>query len=236
MKQYMVIGAGKFGKSVAESLLSMGQEVMVVDGSEDAIQQLSETIDNVAILDATDEFALKNVGLSNFDVAIIAIGSDLRASIMATLISKELGVPFVISKAKDKLQAQVLEKIGADKVVFPEVDMGEKVAVSLMFDNIVDYMQLDDEHAIFELTVPSSWVGKNMIDMNVRSKFSINIVGIKSEGKFDVPADPNKIFKEDDVIVIAGKIDIIEKVVLMASKEVKTIRKSGDRFGSKNNK
>lgn len=225
MKQYIVIGAGRFGKSVAESLVKMGQEVMVVDGSEEVIQQLSETIDNVAILDVTDETSLKSVGISNFDVAIIAIGSDLRASIMATLIAKELGVPFVISKAKDNLQAQVLEKIGANKVVFPEVDMGEKVAISLMFDNIVDYMQLGDDHAIFELNVPHSWIGKNLIDLSVRAKLSINIVGVKSDGRFSVPADPNKVFKEGDIVVIAGNIDVIEKLELMVAKEERSLEK-----------
>src|SRR3712207_1008666 len=136
MKQYMVIGAGRFGVSVAKNLIKEGQEVMLVDGSEDVVQQLADEIENIAIVDVADEMALKNAGLRNFDVAIVAIGTDLRASIMATLIAKELGVPYVISKAKDKLQAQVLRKIGADKVVFPEVDVGEKLAKSLVFNNV----------------------------------------------------------------------------------------------------
>ncbi|WAW15501.1 potassium channel family protein [Peptostreptococcus equinus] len=223
MKQYMIIGAGRFGKSVAETLINMGQEVMLIDGNEDVIQQISEDIENVAIVDVTDEHALKNVGLGNFDVAIVAIGTDLRASIMATLIAKELGVPLVVSKAKDKLQAEVLKRIGADKVVFPEVDMGEKIAKSLMFDNVVDYMKLDEEHSIFEVTVPTDWIGKNLIDLSARKKYNINIVGVKSGcdelGKFEVPADPNRKFTDGDIIVIAGKSKVIEEIALLVSEE-----------------
>lgn len=212
MKQYMVIGAGRFGVSVAKTLIREGQEVMLVDGSEEVVQQLSEDIENIAIVDVADEMALKNAGLSNFDVAIVAIGTDLRASIMATLIAKELGVPYVISKAKDKLQAQVLRKIGADKVVFPEVDMGEKLAKSLVFENVLDYMDIDDEHSIFEMSVPCSWVGKNMVDLEIRNRFSMNVVAVKKDEHFEVPADPNKEFGADDIIVVAGKTKDIERM------------------------
>jgi len=212
MKQYMVIGAGRFGVSVAKNLIKEGQEVMLVDGSEDVVQQLADEIENIAIVDVADEMALKNTGLRNFDVAIVAIGTDLRASIMATLIAKELGVPYVISKAKDKLQAQVLRKIGADKVVFPEVDVGEKLAKSLVFNNVLDYMDIDEEHSIFEMKVPKNWVGKNMIDLQIRNKYAMNIVAVKKGQHFEVPADPNKIFAEDDIIVVAGKSNDIEKL------------------------
>ena len=212
MKQYMVIGAGRFGVSVARNLIKEGQEVMLVDGSEDVVQQLADEIENIAIVDVADEMALKNAGLRNFDVAIVAIGTDLRASIMATLIAKELGVPYVISKAKDKLQAQVLRKIGADKVIFPEVDMGEKLAKYLVFENVLDYMDIDEDHTIFEMRVPSSWVGKNMIDLQIRNKFSMNVVAVKKDKQFEVPADPNKEFSPEDIIVVAGKIKDIQKI------------------------
>ncbi len=217
MKQYIVIGAGRFGKSVAKTLMESGEEVMVVDGDEEVIQQLSETMDNVAIANVTDESALRSIGIGNFDVAIIAIGTDLRASIMATLIAKDLGVPYVISKAKDVLQANVLTKIGADRVVFPEHDMGVKVAKSLMYNNIVDFMQLDDRNSIFEITVPKDWVGKNLLDLSVRKKYAINVVGVKGKEGFQVPADPNKKFEEGDIIVIAGNSKLIEKIALLSN-------------------
>ena len=217
MKQYIVIGAGRFGTSLATSLVEAGQEVMVIDDDEKVIQQLSEVMDNVAIVNATDESALRNIGLRNFDVAIVCIGTDLRASIMATLLAKDLGVPYGISKATDKLQADVLRKIGADRVVFPEHDMGVKLSKALTFDNLVDYMQLDDTHSIFELTVPSSWVGSNLKELSVRKKYAINVVGIKRGDKFEVPANPNKVFEEDDIIVIAGNTKLIEGIALKVS-------------------
>lgn len=217
MKQYIVIGAGRFGTSLATSLVEAGQEVMVIDDNEKVIQQLSEVMDNVAIVNATDESALRNIGLRNFDIAIICIGTDLRASIMATLLAKELGVPYVISKATDKLQADVLRKIGADRVVFPEHDMGVKLSKALTFDNLVDYMQLDDTHSIFELTVPVAWVGSSLKELSVRKKYAINVVGIKRDDKFEVPANPNKVFEENDIIVIAGNSKLIEEIALKVS-------------------
>ncbi|MBF1048694.1 MAG: TrkA family potassium uptake protein, partial [Peptostreptococcus sp.] len=165
MKQFIVIGGGRFGEATAKTLTESGQEVMVVDMDEDVIQQISDEVENTAILNVTDAQAMKSIGLNNFDVAIVAIGGDLRASIMATLIAKEEGVPLVISRAKDSLQADVLKRIGADRVVFPESDMGIKIAKSLTFENVVDFMQLDDTHSVFEVTVPKSWVGSNLIDL-----------------------------------------------------------------------
>ncbi|MEG0249214.1 MAG: TrkA family potassium uptake protein [Peptostreptococcus sp.] len=217
MKQYIVIGAGRFGTSLATSLVEAGQEVMVIDDDEKVVQQLSEIMDNVAIVNATDESALRNIGLRNFDVAIVCIGTDLRASIMATLLAKDLGVPYVISKATDKLQADVLRKIGADRVVFPEHDMGVKLSKALTFDNLVDYMQLDDTHSIFELTVPLAWVGSSLKELSVRKKYAINVVGIKRGDKFEVPANPNKVFEENDIIVIAGNSKLIEGIALKVS-------------------
>lgn len=219
MRQYIVIGAGRFGRSVAQTLLENGAEVMVIDENEEVIQQLSETMDNVAIVDVCDEHALRSIGLGNFDVAIIAIGTDLRASIMATLISKELGVHYVISKAQDSLQANVLTKIGADKVVFPENDMGMRLGKALMFDNVVDYMPLDDKHSIFEITAPKEWDGKNLLELNVREKYDLNVVAVKRFNEFEVPVDPTKSFREGDIVVVAGKSDIMERIVLREAKE-----------------
>ena len=219
MKQYIVIGAGRFGTSLAKSLIALGQEVMVIDENEKIIQQLSETMDNVAVVSATDESALKNIGLSNFDVAIVCIGSDLRASIMATLIAKDVGVPVVISKATDKIQAEVLNKIGADRVVFPEHDMGVKLARALSFNNLVDFMELDGDHSIFEIRVPSEWIGNNLASLEVRDRYKINVVAVKRGDTFEVPPEPEKVFNENDVVVVAGKTKILESMIGKASSE-----------------
>ncbi|MDY5435509.1 TrkA family potassium uptake protein [Peptostreptococcus porci] len=217
MKQYIVIGAGRFGKSLAMTLYESGQDVLVVDNNEEVAQNLSEVLDNVVVADASDEYAIKKIGLSNFDVAIIAIGTNLRASIMATLLAKESGIPMIISKATDNLQAEVLRKIGANRVVFPEHDMGVKVAKSLTINNLVDYMELDSKHSIFEMKVPHSWIGKSLIDLDVRGKYSLTVIGVKNKDIFDVPANPIQVFGEDDIVVVAGKKDVIEKLVIKES-------------------
>lgn len=215
MKNYIVIGAGRFGQSLATTLLESNQEVMVIDENEDTIQSLSEKFENVAIVNATDESALRGIGIGNFDVAIIAIGSNLRSSIMATVLAKEFKVPLVISKAQDKLQADVLRKIGADRVVFPERDMGIKLAKSLMFKNVVDYMELDNTHSIFEITVPKKWIGKNLLNLKVRNKYNINVTGMKRDHSFIIPIDPKEIFLENDILIIAGKTHDIESVITL---------------------
>ncbi|MDD7183682.1 MAG: TrkA family potassium uptake protein [Peptostreptococcus porci] len=217
MKQYIVIGAGRFGKSLAMTLYESGQDVLVVDNNKEVVQNLSEVLDNVVVADASDEYTIKKIGLSNFDVAIIAIGTNLRASIMATLLAKESGIPMIISKATDNLQAEVLRKIGANRVVFPEHDMGVKVAKSLTINNLVDYMELDSKHSIFEMKVPHSWIGKSLIDLDVRGKYSLTVIGVKNKDIFDVPANPIQVFGEDDIVVVAGKKDVIEKLVIKES-------------------
>nr|WP_297575105.1 TrkA family potassium uptake protein [uncultured Peptostreptococcus sp.] len=219
MKQFIVVGGGRFGESAAKALTESGQEVMVVDMDEDVIQQISGEVESTAILDVTDEQAMNSIGLNNFDVAIIAIGGELRASIMATLIAKEAGIPLVISRAKDSLQANVLKKIGADRVVFPESDMGVKIAKALTFDNVVDFMQLDDTHSVFEVTVPKPWVGSNLIDLMVRKKYNINVVGVKRGETFQVPPNPSQNFEDGDIIVIAGQTKVIEEIALLVSSD-----------------
>lgn len=219
MKQFIVVGGGRFGESAAKALTESGQEVMVVDIDEDVIQQISGEVESTAILDVTDEQAMNSIGLNNFDVAIIAIGGELRASIMATLIAKEAGIPLVISRAKDSLQANVLKKIGADRVVFPESDMGVKIAKALTFDNVVDFMQLDETHSVFEVTVPKLWVGSNLIDLMVRKKYNINVVGVKRGETFQVPPNPSQNFEDGDIIVIAGQTKVIEEIALLVSSD-----------------
>nr|WP_297394885.1 TrkA family potassium uptake protein [uncultured Peptostreptococcus sp.] len=220
MKQFIVVGGGRFGESAAKALTESGQEVMVVDMDEDVIQQISGEVESTAILDVTDEQAMNSIGLNNFDVAIIAIGGELRASIMATLIAKEAGIPLVISRAKDSLQANVLKKIGADRVVFPESDMGVKIAKALTFDNVVDFMQLDETHSVFEVTVPKLWVGSNLIDLMVRKKYNINVVGVKRGETFQVPPSPSQNFEDGDIIVIAGQTKVIEEIALLVSSDL----------------
>ena len=205
MKQYIVIGCGRFGSSVATTMNLLGHQVMAVDKSEDKIQTIADKVTHAAILDVTDEQSLRALGLGNFDVAIIAIGSDIRASIMATLIAKEHGVSHVVCKATDELQAKVLYKIGADRVVFPERDMGVRVAHNIVSDNILDHIELDPEYSIVEIVTPTSWIGKTLIELDLRAKYEITVLAIKTGKTIKVTPSPEEELKDGSILVIIGE-------------------------------
>lgn len=213
MKQYIVIGCGRFGSSVATTMHLLGHQVMAIDKSDDAVQAISEKVTHAAIVDVTDEQALRALGMGNFDVAIIAIGSDIRASIMATLIAKEMGVEQIVCKAKDELQAKVLYKIGADRVVFPERDMGIRVAHNLVSDNILDHIELDPEYSIMEIVTPNKWVGKTLIELDLRAKYEITILAVKSGDKINVIPSPQEQLQEKSILVVIGKNSNISTII-----------------------
>ena len=205
MKQYIVIGCGRFGSSVATTMHLLGHQVMAIDKNDDAVQSLAEKVTHAAIVDVTDEQALRALGMGNFDVAIIAIGSDIRASIMATLIAKEMGVEQIVCKAKDELQAKVLYKIGADRVVFPERDMGVRVAHNLVSNNILDHIELDPDYSIVEIVTPKEWEGKTLIELDLRAKYEITVLAIKSGKSINVTPSPEEQLKSGSILVVIGQ-------------------------------
>ncbi len=212
MKQYIVIGCGRFGISVATTMNLLGHQVMAIDKNEEIIQHIADKVTHAAIVDVADENALRSIGLGNFDTAIIAIGSDIRASIMATLIAKEMGVSQIVCKAKDELQAKVLYKIGADRVVFPERDMGVRVAHSLVSDNILDHIELDPEYSIVEIVTPNSWAGKSLIELDLRAEYEISVLAIKCGKSINVTPSPNEELKQGSILVVIGKSSSISKI------------------------
>ncbi|EQF71156.1 trkA-C domain protein [Clostridioides difficile CD201] len=178
---------------------------MAIDKNEDSVQSISDKVTHSLIVDVTDEQALRSLGLGNFDVAVVAIGSDIRASIMATLIAKEMGVELIICKAKDELQAKVLYKIGADRVVFPERDMGVRVAHNLVSDNILDHIELDPEYSIVEIVTPNSWVGKTLIELELRARYEITVLAIKTGKNINVTPSPDEELTAGSILVIIGQ-------------------------------
>ena len=213
-KQYIVIGCGRFGSSVAKKMCQLGNEVMVIDKDEDSINNVAELVTHTAIVDVTEERDLKSIGLGNFDVVIVAISSDIRASIMATVMAKEMGVPKVVCKAKDELQAKVLYKIGADKVVFPERDMGIRLAYNLASENILDQINLDPEYSIMEIVTPQNWVGKTIIELNLRAKYDITVLAVKTQSGLKVMPSPNYKMQEKNILIIIGNTDKISDIIL----------------------
>ena len=211
-KQFIVLGLGRFGMSLAKTLCELGQEVLAVDESEELVNEAAPYVTQALQMDATDETALAELGVNNFDAAIVSIGQNTRDSILVCVLLKELGVPYVIAKANDALHAKVLRKIGADRVVFPERDMGARVARSILTPNVLDLMNLSDDYQIVEIHVPEKWVGNSIIGVNVRRHYGLNILAIHREGRFLMSPAPDLSFEEQDTLLVMGRKNDIERL------------------------
>lgn len=211
-KQFIVIGLGRFGTSVAETLYSLGNDVLAVDLDEEVIQNISEKVTHAVQVDANDEHSLRALGIGNFDVAIISIGSDIQASILSTLLVKELGVKHIITKANNALHAKVLYKIGANRVIFPERDMGVRVAHNLCSSNILDYIELSPDFSIAEIVSPQLWYGKSLKELNLRAEYGINVMAIKKNNEIEVSPLAEEIIEAGDIIVAIGGIQELNNI------------------------
>ena len=197
-KSFLIIGLGRFGISLARTLTKEGHSVLGIDNNENVIQKFSFEIDNVMKLDATDSDVLDSLGISDFEAVVISIGEKyIQNSILATLLAKEKGAKKIIAKAGTKVQGKVLSKVGADFVVFPEKDCGERVGKTLSSNNIIDFIDLSPDITIIELKTPELMVGKDLIELNLRKKYGVTIIGVKSsEGILKTPPDTNYKFKK----------------------------------------
>ncbi|AJS60092.1 potassium channel family protein [Paenibacillus sp. IHBB 10380] len=213
-KQYAIIGMGRFGSSVANALTDMGFDVLAIDSNEQRIQEMSNIVTHAVSANSTDEEALRALGIRNFEVVVVAIGEDIQASILTTLILKDLGIPTLIVKAQNELHGKVLQKIGADKVIYPERDMGLRVAHHLTSPNILEYIELSDDYSIVEMRVSELMVGKNLIDLNVRARFGCNVMAIKTGTNMNISPDATELLRQNDVLVILGKPEDLIKLEL----------------------
>lgn len=211
-KQFVVIGLGRFGQSVAETLYSLGHDVLAIDNDEDIIQEISDKVTHAVQMDATDEYALRTLGIRNFDVAVVTMGSNLQSSIMVTLILKEAGVKYIIAKGQSEIHAKVLSKIGADRVILPEKDMGVRVAHNLISSNLLDYIELSPDYSVAEIQAPSAWYGKNILDLDVRSRYGINIMAIRSGDDINISPTAKDEIHEGDVIVCIGSTEDLSRL------------------------
>lgn len=216
-KQFAVIGLGRFGGSVCRELTRQGVEVLAIDISEERVNEVKNIVTHAVILDSTDENALKSIGIRNFDHVIVAIGEDIQASILTTLMLSELGVKHITVKAQNDYHEKVLQRIGAHLIVHPERDMGVKIAHSIASNNVLDYLELSDKHSIMELVAGRKIDGKTLIELNIRAKYGINIIGIKRGEELIISPPANEqILYGDVLIVIGADVDIerFEKVLL----------------------
>ncbi|MFC5447562.1 potassium channel family protein [Paenibacillus aestuarii] len=210
-KQYAVIGLGRFGSSIAKELVNLGNEVLGIDIDEEAVDELSDDLTHAVVADATDEEVLKSLGLRNFDCAIVAIGDDIQSSIMVALVLKDMGVKTVVAKALSELHGKVLDKIGVDRVVYPERDMGVRVAHQLVSPNLLDYIEISKEYTIAELSVPQALSGKSLKELDPRAKYGCSIVAIhKQDGVIIAPASTDVIHEKDVMVIIGTNAQIEE--------------------------
>lgn len=212
-ESYVVFGLGSFGYSVAETLGDSGYEVMVVDKGSDPIQSISPKITYAVKADVTDPGVLESLDISQFDVAIIAFTQNMNASIMATLYAKECKIPKVVAKAVTALHGTILRKVGADEVVFPERDMGVRVAHNLMAGGMVDFLELSDEYRLTEIHVPPHWVGHSLNGLDVRGKYDLNVIAVKDGEEISMNIDPNQILREHQFLVVMGKDESLDRLL-----------------------
>ena len=210
-KQFAVLGMGSFGESVALTLENMGCDVLVMDDSYEKIQDISDKVSYAMKADVSDPDALQALGGKNLDGVVVAVSENLEAGIMATMLCKEMGIPLVVAKAKNKLQGAILQRVGADRIVYPEIEMGSRVAKSLVSREFMDWIELSNDYSMVEIAVPDKWVGRTLVDINVRERLGINVVGIIINGKIDVTLDPQKPLPEGGILIVIGANDVLEK-------------------------
>ena len=204
-KSFAIFGLGRYGRAIAEELVAHGADVIAVDKDEDIVEEASLVLPVCKCADITDSAVIEQLGIANMDVVVIAIASSLDASIMATLLCKEAGVPMVIAKCGSCMHQKILQKIGADKIVFPEAESGARLAKNLLTSNFVDMMELSDKVSIAELEVKKEWLGKNLAELHLRSEYSLNVVAIKKDGNVETEIDPFLPLTKDMKLIVVIK-------------------------------
>lgn len=209
-KQYAVLGVGSFGESVAVTLQKLGCEVIAVDNHMERIEDISSKVSYAVQANIGDPEVIKNLGARHLDGVVVAVAEDMEASVMATLVSKEMGVPFVLAKAKSELHATILKKIGADSVVFPEKEYGKSVARNLVSSAFADWLNLSPEYSIAEFSIPRKWIGRTLSELDVRRVHGVNVVGIKEGTEIQVAPAPNEPLRESMVLILIGANEDLE--------------------------
>ena len=211
MKNILLIGTGHFGRHIAGQLSQLGHQVMAVDTNEERISDVLPYVTNAQIGDSTNAEFLRSLGIGNFDVCIVTISGNFQNSLETTSLLKELGAKCVVSRAERDVQAKFLLRNGADHIVYPEKQVAKWAAIRYTADHIFDYIEIDEQHAIFEVEVPEGWVGKSIGELDIRKKFGINILGIKRAGKTDVSVTSETVLAKDETILALGEYKAMQK-------------------------
>jgi trk system potassium uptake protein TrkA len=212
MKQVAVIGLGRFGSSVARTLAESGCEVLAVDVDEARVKAIADDVTDAVRANALEEEALRNLGLRNFEVVVVAIGHQVEASILLTVLLKEMGIPKLVAKAQDELHGRVLQKVGADIVVFPERDMGIRLAHTLLARNVIDEIQLSTDYSILEMVVPHRFLGRSLKELELRQRFGLSVLAIRREDRIIVSPEAEQTLEEGDILVALGQPEKLERL------------------------
>ena len=211
MKSILLIGLGRFGRHIALHLNELGHQVMAVDHVEERVDAAMPFVTNAQIGDSTNAAFLESLGIRNFDVCIVAVGNDFQSSLETTSLLKELGAKLVVSRAARDVQAKFLLRNGADEVVYPEKQLAKWTAIRYTADHILDYIELDEEHAIFEIPVPDSWAEQSIGQIDIRKRYNINIMGIRRNGKLELSVSPDMVMEAKNTMLVLGRNKDIQK-------------------------
>lgn len=209
MAGYLVIGLGTFGRSVAQTLYENGKMVLAIDQQEERVQKVidDEIASDAITLDVTDENSIKKVVNDDFNTAFVCIGKNTQSSVFITVILKEIGIKTIICKAKNELQGKILKKIGATSVVYPEETMAKETALGVIRPNITEHFKFSEKYRMFEIKAPKDFIGKNLIELNLRNKYEMNIIGIKSKEELNIMPLPNTAISESDILLVIANIE-----------------------------
>ena len=210
---YVVFGLGAFGYSLAETLGDSGYDVMVVDKRNDPIQTISDKVTYAVKADVTEPGVLESLDIGQFDVVIVAFTQDMNASIMAAMYAKESGIPKVVAKAVTDIHGTILQKIGVDEVIFPEREMGVRVAQNLIAGGVVDILELSDEFSLVEIHVPASWAGHSLRSLDVRGKYNLNVIAIKDGEEVVMNLDPDQVLSGQQMLVVMGDNESLDQLL-----------------------
>lgn len=211
-KQFLVLGMGSFGASVAVTLQRLGCDVVAVDHDMERIDDIADKVTYAMQADIGDPDLLSSLGSKNFDGIVVASSENLECSILATLAAKEMGIPYILCKANNERYAQVLRKVGADAIVFPEEEMGRKIAKHLLSANLADWIELSPDYSIVETAVPKRWIGKTLKELDVRRTYGVNVVGIKEGERVEITPDPDLPLKEGIILMLIGANEALERI------------------------
>ncbi len=212
MRKFVIVGLGRFGYSLACNIAEKGFQVLAIDNNEEKVAKISQVIYNAVQADVSEKETLASLGVSEYDVAVASIGLNVQDNILATLFLKELGVPYVIAKAQDEQFGKVYSKIGADRVVYPERDMGQRVGQNLLSSNLIDYIKYDSDYSVIELSAPESMKGRSLKELDLRRKYNINVIAIRKDEDLNLIPGANDRITEGDILILMGKNKDIDRV------------------------